>query len=243
MSSFAKADPTQRPFGGSNAFKDEGPKAIPTTIRNDDEDRQSAFYKVRDEAYEDVYEEVEYDMVEDEEMAGSDMEMAAELEMKAEEQDADMTCISAGVSSSPRPFDRDYSPSSTLRRKRAASPDAYSTTDASTLDDQAGSPRLSKSPGSLKKEAKTGVTATICANCGTTSTPLWRRAIDGQSICNACGMYNGRKACFFFFFFITVACVGQDLGLTAVVYFRLACVSESVPLLCGFDLNAIRHDS
>ncbi|KAI8145732.1 hypothetical protein BJV82DRAFT_602021 [Fennellomyces sp. T-0311] len=33
------------------------------------------------------------------------------------------------------------------------------------------------------------LSATQCANCGTTSTPLWRRAPNGNTICNACGLF------------------------------------------------------
>ncbi|KAI8371046.1 hypothetical protein BD560DRAFT_395918 [Blakeslea trispora] len=44
-----------------------------------------------------------------------------------------------------------------------------------------------KKPISIKKVES--VSATECANCGTTTTPLWRRGPNGETICNACGLY------------------------------------------------------
>lgn len=38
-----------------------------------------------------------------------------------------------------------------------------------------------------------GLWLTESSNCGTTSTPLWRRSQNGETICNACGLYQKSK--------------------------------------------------
>lgn len=73
------------------------------------------------------------------------------------------------------------------RRNKEASPSPSDVKEARLT--APSSPKESSAAGSTKDEWLGIHAGSSCANCGTSTTPLWRKDPEGRIICNACGLY------------------------------------------------------
>lgn len=91
------------------------------------------------------------------------------------------------------PNAQQFSSRSTSSSHRDPSRDKYARQEPSDRDSISSSPdapHRTQHRNSAGSPPVSHIAGVQCSNCGVNSTPLWRRAPDGSTICNACGMYT-----------------------------------------------------
>lgn len=112
-----------------------------------------------------------------------------------------------------------YTPPPSIPKDQSQEPPPHS-------DHSPDSESAAAAPQPSSSTSQPGESSPSCANCGTASTPLWRRDADGNTICNACGEL------FCFCFFSLRRAPGQLHFFTVVVSGDAvldACLQRGVP--------------